>query len=103
MASSFPVAAPPSPEKLRGGYYTPPPIARFISQWVGKAGPQILEPSCGDGAVLSALPPKSTPTGIEIEPSEAAKARRAAPNAKVIAADFFDWFDDGQPSVYSIW
>ena len=41
-----------SHQKLRGGYYTPPTIASFLLQWGahGIPHPEILEPSCGDGA-----------------------------------------------------
>src|SRR5437879_1462618 len=40
-------------QKLRGGYYTPQPIARFLCEWAmrGQAA-RILEPSCGDGNIL---------------------------------------------------
>jgi adenine-specific DNA-methyltransferase len=42
-------------QKLRGGYYTPQPIADFLAQWAIRS-PQasVLEPSCGDGALLAA-------------------------------------------------
>jgi adenine-specific DNA-methyltransferase len=37
-------------DKLRGGYYTQPEIAGFLSRWVLHAKPKsLLEPSCGDG------------------------------------------------------
>ncbi len=40
-------------QKLRGGYYTPRPIAHFLAQWaVQSPTTQILEPSCGDGEIL---------------------------------------------------
>lgn len=98
--TAFPVAAPPSAEKLRGGYYTPLPIAKFLADWVQGSGSRLLEPSCGDGAILSALPATSSRTGIEIEPQEAEKARAAAPKATVVVADFFEWFDDSQVSAW---
>ena len=39
-----------SEEKLRGGFYTPEPIAAFILRWGinGSSTFDILEPSCGD-------------------------------------------------------
>lgn len=90
----------PSPEKLRGGYYTPGPVARFLAAWAGAAGPRILEPSCGDGAVLAALVDHARAAGrpgdagailgVELDEAEAAKARRHG--AAVVAADFFTWF-----------
>lgn len=37
-------------KKLRGGYYTPQPIADFICRWaITKPTQRVLEPSCGDG------------------------------------------------------
>ena len=44
-----------STQKLRGGYYTPKPIADFLAHWVIQSPTaHILEPSCGDGALLEA-------------------------------------------------
>ena len=45
----------PDTDKLRGGYYTPPAVADLLTRWAIRT-PQdsFLEPSCGDGAVLSA-------------------------------------------------
>jgi adenine-specific DNA methylase len=99
--ASFPVAAAPSAEKLRGGYYTPEPIARFLAEWVAEAGDRLLEPSCGDGAVLSQLAARGSQVlGIELLESEATLARQAAPAAEVVVADFFDWFGPGE---YQAW
>ena len=41
-------------EKLRGGFYTPEPIAEFVLRWGinGSSDFDILEPSCGDGVFL---------------------------------------------------
>jgi adenine-specific DNA methylase len=95
--SAFPVAALPSEEKLRGGYYTPPVIADFLAEWVSEAGPRMLEPSCGDGIVLSALAARAeSVVGIEVEPNEARKAARSSPAAEVVTLDFFRWFDQLQ-------
>lgn len=81
-----------SPEKLRGGYYTPAPIAEFVSTWVAQAGPRLLEPSCGDGNILEFLVKHSAQTmGVELFPDEAFKASRRT-GAEVAAGDFFDWF-----------
>lgn len=45
-----------SAKKLRGGYYTPPPIANFLTRWALENQPQrVLEPSCGDGHFLQAI------------------------------------------------
>lgn len=99
--SAFPVAAAPSSEKLRGGYYTPLPIAEFLARWVAGAGLRLLEPSCGDGAILHPLSAESASVvGVEIESDEAAKARQACPQADVVTADFYDWFTQGQRCVW---
>jgi len=43
----------PSHQKLRGGYYTPKPIADFITRWaITSSTAKVLEPSCGDGNIL---------------------------------------------------
>lgn len=90
-----------SEDKLRGGYYTPPDIARFLSRWVLYAKPKsLLEPSCGDGAFLHALEGLQiadlTVTAVERLAGEAAKAREAATllnarSAQVFNADFLEW------------
>jgi adenine-specific DNA methylase len=78
-----------SADKVRGGYYTPAPVARFLAGWVREGGPRILEPSCGDGRILREL---ATLTGrahgVELDAHEAAKSREFAP---VDAEDLFTW------------
>ena len=42
-------------QKLRGGYYTPKPIANFLARWaIQSPNTKILEPSCGDGILIEA-------------------------------------------------
>jgi adenine-specific DNA methylase len=44
---------PVSYQKIRGGYYTPKPVAEFLSKWaIRSTHDEVLEPSCGDGAIL---------------------------------------------------
>lgn len=77
----------PSYQKLRGGYYTPQPIADFLANWaIHSSTDEVLEPSCGDGNVLLAaarrLLAHGAPGeilrqqlhGVELDPREAAKA-----------------------------
>ena len=46
----------PTDQKLRGGYYTPQPIAHFLCEWaIRKDTGSVLEPSCGDGNILSEM------------------------------------------------
>jgi adenine-specific DNA methylase len=78
-----------SADKVRGGYYTPPPVAEFLARWVCEAGPRILEPSCGDGRILHELAGLSGRVhGVELVAQEAAKAREFAP---VDAENLFSW------------
>ncbi|MCJ1675673.1 class I SAM-dependent methyltransferase [Rathayibacter sp. VKM Ac-2929] len=90
MSSIFAAKAAPADDKLRGGYYTPDPLARFVAQWVAAAGPRLLEPSCGDGAILKHLAQHGDAIGVELFPEEAHKARAAA-DAKIVISDFFKW------------
>src|SRR3954466_11085783 len=74
--------------KLRGGYYTPGPIAAFISKWaITEQTQRVLEPSCGDGnfveAAIQRLLELGVPKdqlfglvkGIELSPVEAQKSK----------------------------
>src|SRR6266446_4646938 len=74
-------------QKLRGGYYTPKPIADFLAQWaILTPVTKVLEPSCGDGILLeSAIETlislgaekttiKNLVQGIELDLHEAQKA-----------------------------
>ena len=77
----------PSYQKLRGGYYTPGPIASFLASWaIRSPADKVLEPSCGDGNILTAaarhligLGAASDSLnqqlhGVELDSQEAAKA-----------------------------
>jgi adenine-specific DNA methylase len=78
-----------SADKVRGGYYTPQPVARFLARWVREAGPKIAEPACGDGAILRELAMLSSRVqGVELIAEEAAKSRRFAP---VDTESLFTW------------
>lgn len=84
-----------SAEKLRGGFYTPEPIADFILRWGinGSATLDILEPSCGDGVFLEQIlnnqQKYKSITAIEFDEIEAVKANAIPlPNKRVIHSDF---------------
>ena len=77
----------PTYQKLRGGYYTPEPIARFLASWAIRSPvDRILEPSCGDGNILVATARRLQSLGaasetlnqqlqgVELDSQEAAKA-----------------------------
>ena len=91
-----------TPQKLRGGYYTPVDLASFIARWIAELKPEkVLEPSCGDGAFFQAMADvgsfeRSAITGFELDEDEAGKAARRAKNlrlsaAKVRSEDFLGW------------
>ncbi len=97
--AAFVAPAAPTPEKLRGGYYTPDRVAAFLAEWVSAAGPRLLEPSCGDGAILRQLAarrPDGSVTGIELNELEARAAQNEVPTATVVAKDLFAWFSSKQ-------
>src|SRR2546428_2721678 len=97
----------PSPTKLRGGYYTPELIARFLAKWAIRSNADsILEPSFGDGVFVEAgverlksLGAKAAQigkqiSGFELERPELRRALRkmrshGIPSANLFAGDFF--------------
>src|SRR3954447_18540013 len=96
-------------KKLRGGYYTPKPIADFLARWaIQTPSTNILEPSCGDGMLLEAAvevliacgAERTTAMdlvqGIEFDPQEAQKASERlqavtgiSSSAQIHIGDFF--------------
>jgi len=82
-------------EKLRGGFYTPEPIAEFILRWGinGSDNLDILEPSCGDGVFLQQLKNHNlnynSVTAIELDEKEAIKADKIVLKNKLIIHDDF--------------
>lgn len=94
-----------TPQKLRGGYYTPLDLACFISRWIAELNPdKVLEPSCGDGVFFQALADvggfgNTKLAGFELNNDEAEKAARRAKElglrqADVRAEDFLGWAID---------
>ncbi|WPU95708.1 class I SAM-dependent methyltransferase [Mucilaginibacter sabulilitoris] len=95
--------------KLRGGYYTPQPIADFICKWaITEPAVRVLEPSCGDGnfveAVIQRLLEIGVPKnelfgrikGVELLAVEAQKSKARAANyglnsTTITNADFFSF------------
>lgn len=90
-----------SAEKLRGGFYTPEPIAAFILKWGinGSSDYEILEPSCGDGVFLTQLKERKSlyksVTAIEFDSVEANKASQInLTNTLVINHDFHSYCNE---------
>ncbi|MCB9766370.1 MAG: N-6 DNA methylase [Alphaproteobacteria bacterium] len=82
-----------NPDKLRGGYYTPPGVADFLARWGLAAGARrVLEPACGDGQLLAALQraargrPLSI-TAVERDAEAAIRARADFPEVTLIEGD----------------
>lgn len=104
-----------SARKLRGGYYTPREISRFLVKWACAGGfSRILEPSCGDGGFIDAiydeieLGAKARFDGVEILTSEAEKAEQKARmlnekgiDSTIYNKDFFEWINNG--SADTVW
>ncbi len=99
-------------QKLRGGYYTPRAIADFLAAWaICEPSEEILEPSCGDGEILTAAACRLLALGadasavgqqlhgIELYASEAATActrleELGIPSGGVVTiGDFFEYAD----------
>ncbi len=73
-----------------GQWFTPAWAAEAIIEqefgWL-KPGQRVLEPSCGDGAFLCALPAEIDAVGVEIDPLQAARAA-ANSGRQVLIGDF---------------
>lgn len=82
-----------SSEKLRGAYYTPTSIARFLLEWglMGRTRQSVLEPSCGDGVFLKELlgfkAHYERAIGVELDETEACKAMSVG-GGTVLCQDF---------------
>lgn len=99
-------------DKMRGGYYTSDAVAGWLCSWaIRKKSDTVLEPSCGDGAILGAAAARllkldAAPsvvlkqlTGVELHDSEAEGARvrirgllGRKSDSTVISSDFFNWW-----------
>ena len=85
-------------QKLRGGFYTPAPIADFILKWAfnGSKGQDVLEPSCGDGVFLKSIKNNSFPynsiTAVELDKQEAKKSKKLnLKSTEIISSDFHEF------------
>jgi len=96
-------------DKLRGGYYTPAPVAVFLTRWaLGAGASSLLEPSCGDGAFLDAALKYSKPPrvihGVELDPAEAAKAQarlgRPSADRRIFPMDYLKFGDVAPRGAY---
>lgn len=103
-------------EKLRGGYYTPQPVADWLARWaIRSEADHVLEPCCGDGAFVAAAAGMlrhrktlfaqhgSQLVAIELLQAEAEKARARCPDiAEVLSGDFFHWLEQCQSATFDV-
>lgn len=98
-------------DKLRGGYYTSPVIAKHLCDWaIRSKKDRVLEPSCGDGVFLEAAAQRLNElgttkghisrqlVGVEIIPDEVKRAIERLENSigrneptVIHSDDFFSW------------
>lgn len=106
-------------DKLRGGYYTPSPIAEFICSWaIQNDNDLVLEPSCGDGNFIEAAIERFNELGVngddlygrikgvELIPEEAQKAVMRAANFglngdTIVNNDFFSFISNQEDIAYN--
>ncbi len=95
-------------EKLRGGFYTPEPIAEFILRWGinGSNDFDILEPSCGDGVFLDQIQKHDlnyqSITAIELDEEESIKADKINLKNKQIINDDFHTYCNNTESKFDL-
>jgi len=79
----------PAPSARRGSHagvvFTPPGLAAQLAADL-PPGVSVLDPACGDGALLAALEGREL-HGIELDPELAERARKRIPHAKIVCAD----------------
>ncbi len=89
-----------TPEKLRGGFYTPKHIAAFLARWAAIGARHTLEPSAGDGVFLRALSALEVPpcevTAVELNSIEASKAQQSLQDlsGRILNQDYLDYEPD---------
>lgn len=89
-----------SPEELAAAratvtdaYYTPLPVVGGITDALTRLGAfkypvNVLEPSCGTGRFITALPKNASVLGVEIDPTTAAIAKLLSPHAEILQGGF---------------
>jgi adenine-specific DNA-methyltransferase len=95
-------------KKLRGGYYTPQPIAQYITNWaIRRSTDRVLEPSCGDGVFIGSLINTYQSLGgdindiyrrihaVELFEKEASKVKRdISARINIHVGDFFEYCEE---------
>ncbi len=90
--------------KARGAFFTPTPVARFLTDWaVRHPDHSVLEPSCGEAVFLHEIGQRGGHTGplvgVEIHPDSAEESQRSLRvrgiDATIHARDFFSHAEFG--------
>jgi adenine-specific DNA-methyltransferase len=108
-------------DKLRGGYYTPPAVAYWLTRWaIRSASDHVLEPSCGDGVFLHATVSELARhrmagterepqvVGVELIASEANRAMAGIANSpvakhvEIVTGDFFSWLTSSKHHTFDV-
>ncbi len=78
--------------KVAGQFFTPNHVAKSLVSWVVRDPlDQLLDPSCGEGAILAH---HSRSRGVERDPYAAWVARERLPDTNIDNIDFFTWAAD---------
>jgi len=92
-----------SSKKSGGVHYTPTELADFLAGQIAKhisiKSPDVLDPACGDGALLRAIQrfmPSATVSGFDLDESALAAARSSI-KGKFLKADFLSHVLEGKP------
>ena len=83
-------------------FFTPAWLAEaLVERFFHDLGPgdAVIEPSCGEGAFLAAIPPAVSALGVEIDPEAAERARRFT-GRPVVTGDFLTVEIDFQPTAF---
>src|ERR1700730_6946993 len=100
-------ADPATLRKARGAFFTPPPIAEFLSRWaIRAADARVLDPTCGEAVFLlaaaerlealgaSSAAIKAQLTGVDLhQPSleeSGSLLKAAGAGASLVRSDFFE-------------
>ncbi len=97
----LPAATParPTSVKARGAFYTPQLVGLFLARWAVRSGrDRVLEPSAGNGALVSPLvaqlaelgaEPGTNVVAVEQDHADAKACRQSGSSVRVIERDFF--------------
>ena len=73
--------------KANGVFYTDPRMAELLKDLVPSDAPEVYDPTCGDGGLLSVFPDEVRKYGQELDPSQARVAAERLVNAEIATGD----------------